>query len=81
MLDLLTPLDAFMTAEEMTDTALAKAVGRERSTITKIRLGQARPSLELALKIQRLSKNRIMPTDYPPPQKPKRATTETRAVG
>lgn len=63
----MTPLNAFMTAENLTDAELAKAVGRERSTITKLRLGQAMPSLALALKIQRVSKNRVLPSDYPRP--------------
>jgi DNA-binding XRE family transcriptional regulator len=59
----MTPLHAFMLAERMTDLAVAKAVGRDRSTITKIRLGQAAPSLDLALKIQRLSKGAVTPDD------------------
>ncbi|MBW3095665.1 helix-turn-helix transcriptional regulator [Pseudohoeflea coraliihabitans] len=37
----------------ISDEALAAAVGRHRSTITKIRLRQAAPSLETALKISR----------------------------
>lgn len=64
----MTPLHAFMLAEKLKDAELAKIVGRDRSTITKLRHGQARPSLELALRIARISKNRVAPTDYPDPQ-------------
>lgn len=64
----MTPLNAFMRAENLTDAELAKAVDRDRSTITKLRLGQARPSLDLALKIARISKHKVAPSDYPNPK-------------
>ena len=44
----------------LTDAALATAVGCERSMVTRIKLGTARPSLELALK---LSKALDLPPD------------------
>lgn len=62
----MTPLDAFLKAENITDAAFAKMVGRERSTITKLRLGQSKPSLDLALRIARVSRNRVTPDDLYP---------------
>lgn len=57
-----------MLAEKMTDRQLAEAVGRERSTITKLRHGKARPSWELANKIARISKGKVPPDAYPSPK-------------
>ena len=62
---MITPLATFMSSAGFTDDRLAKLVGRERSTITKIRLGQARPSLDLAIKIAGLSEGKVPPTAYP----------------
>jgi transcriptional regulator with XRE-family HTH domain len=67
-----TPLAAFMDANGLTDEKLARLVGRERSTITKLRLGQARPSLDLAIKIAGLSEGAVPPTAYPEPRRPSR---------
>lgn len=76
----MTLLDAFMTVKQMTDRELAKLVGRERSTITKIRRGQATPSLEVALKIAEISKGEVPPTSYAKPiQKRHRQLTGTAA--
>lgn len=56
----------------MTDAALARAVGRERSTITKIRHGTALPSLDLALKIAALTDGKVPVTAYPVRKKARR---------
>lgn len=66
----MTPLASFMKAQRLTDDKLATLVGRERSTITKLRLGQARPSLELAIKIAALSEGAVPATAYPEPKRP-----------
>lgn len=68
----MTPLAFFMDEQKWTDAALAKLVGRERSTITKLRRGQAVPSLDLALKIAALSEGKVPVTAYPRPKKPQR---------
>jgi DNA-binding XRE family transcriptional regulator len=47
-----------------TDAWLAEQVGRHRATITKIRNGTKRPSIEVAAKIQRLSRNAVTAADY-----------------
>ena len=61
----MTPLAAYMQAEKLTDAELARRVGRERSTITKVRLGAANPSLDLAVKIAALSEGAVPATSYP----------------
>lgn len=49
----MSPLAARLSEAEMTDAALALKVGCDRSMITKIKNGQATPSLPLALAISR----------------------------
>lgn len=66
----MTPLAAYMKAKRLNDDKLATLVGRERSTITKLRLGQARPSLELAIKIAALSEGAVPAAAYPEPKRP-----------
>lgn len=51
----MTTLGRYMANEDMTDAALARMVGCDRSMITKIRHGKAVPSLPLALSIQRVT--------------------------
>lgn len=68
----MTPLAAYMDEANLTDAALARAVGRERSTITKLRHGTALPSLDLALKIAALTGGRVPVTAYPARKKAKR---------
>jgi DNA-binding XRE family transcriptional regulator len=58
------PLHYWTLAEDLTDAELALAVGRERSTITKIRLGQAMPSLELALSLEKVSRGAVPANSY-----------------
>lgn len=72
---LMTPLAAYMETAGLTDAALARAVGRERSTITKLRRGQANPSLDLAVKIAAFTDGAIPPTAYPTRKKAKREAT------
>ena len=46
-----TPISTKMEALGITDAALAARVGCERSMVTKIKLGKATPSLQLAVKL------------------------------
>lgn len=46
-----TPTSIKMAERKLTDAALAEKVGVDRSTITRIKLGKARPSLDLAVKL------------------------------
>lgn len=55
----MTPLAAYMESNNMTDAALAELVKRERSTITKLRLGTASPSLGLAIQISEITKGDV----------------------
>ncbi len=64
----MTPLAAYMKLAKLTDAALAERVGRDRSTITKIRRGQTRPSLDLAVKIAALSDGMVSPDGFPRPK-------------
>lgn len=68
----MTSLAAYMKKAGLTDEALAHQVGRDRSTITKLRLGQTRPSLDLAIKIAEITDSEVPPTAY---------TTQSKAKG
>lgn len=57
-------LDEFMKRRGWTDQHLAEQVGRDRSTITRIRLGHAAPSLDLAVKIERLTHGKVKPASF-----------------
>ena len=46
-----TPISERMEALDLTDAALAASVGCERSMVTKIKLGKATPSLQLAARL------------------------------
>lgn len=50
-----TMLQKFMDAENLSDEQVAALTGRDRTTIGRIRRGKKSPSLELALKIERIS--------------------------
>lgn len=69
----MTALAAYMEKAGLTDEAMARKVGRDRSTITKLRLGQARPSLDLAVKIAAISDGQVPPTAYSDRKKPRQA--------
>jgi transcriptional regulator with XRE-family HTH domain len=47
-----TTLEAYMAREGIDDAALAARIGRERSTVSKIRRGKLRPTLEIAALIE-----------------------------
>ena len=49
-----------------TDGWVAGRVGRERSFITKIKNGKARPSQEVIANIQRLTEGAVTAVDYGP---------------
>jgi DNA-binding XRE family transcriptional regulator len=57
-------LAEWLKRERKTDAWLAERVGRHRATITKIRNGRKLPSIEVAAKIQRLSRNAVTAADY-----------------
>jgi len=59
-------LAAFMRTREWTDQQLAAMVSRDRSTITKIRLGQTLPSLDLAVKIERATGGKVRAGSFLP---------------
>lgn len=48
-------LQKFMDAENLSDEQVAALVGRDRTTIGRIRRGKKNPSLTLALKLERIS--------------------------
>jgi len=47
-----TPLAAYMQEAGIKDAELAALIGRERSIVTKIRLGNLKPTLETAVAIE-----------------------------
>lgn len=47
-----TPLAAYMEAKGIKDADFAALIGRERSIVTKIRLGRVRPTVETAVAIE-----------------------------
>lgn len=54
----------WLARENRTDAWLAERVGRDRSIITRIKRGDALPSVEVAAAIQRLTGGEVTATDY-----------------
>jgi plasmid maintenance system antidote protein VapI len=48
-----TPLDAYMTREEVKDADFALIIERDRSMVNKLRRGIVRPTLDVAAAIER----------------------------
>lgn len=57
-------LHEWLRRQGQTDAWLAEQVGLHRATITKIRNGRRRPSVLVAAKIQRISRNAVTAADY-----------------
>lgn len=57
-------LSHWLDREKRTDSWLAERVGRDRSIITRIKNGDALPSVEVAAAIQRLTGGEVTATDY-----------------
>lgn len=72
-MDQLTPLAHWMESAAVLDQQLADKVGCDRSTITRLRLGRATPSLHLAAKLIDESKGRLQARDFLPKPKRRRA--------
>lgn len=53
-----------MTQEGLDDQKVAERVGRDRSTIYRIRTGTHKPSPELMEDIARASEGAVLPNDY-----------------
>jgi transcriptional regulator with XRE-family HTH domain len=48
-----------MKQERVTDAALAAAIGKDRSLVTKLRHGSVRPTLDVAAAIERETKGSV----------------------
>lgn len=48
----------------LTDADLAEKLGRDRSTVTRLRNGSAKPSFEVMLALERLSEGMVKPSDF-----------------
>lgn len=57
-------LSHWLDREKRTDSWLAERVGRDRSIITRIKNGDALPSVEVAAKIQVITEGMVTATDY-----------------
>lgn len=57
-------LAEFMEIEDFTDAALARVIGLERSTVTRLRRGQSKPSLRVLLALETLSKGKVRASDF-----------------
>lgn len=54
----------WMKLKGMSDEAVATAIGRDRSFVTKLKNEALRPSIETAASIQRLTEGAVTATDY-----------------
>lgn len=54
----------FMKSEGITDAALARDIGLERSTVTRLRRGQSKPSLRVLLALETVSKGKVRASDF-----------------
>lgn len=59
-------LAEWMSSADLTDQKLAELVGVDRSTITRVRRGDTRPSWELAAKIKEASSGVVTADDFLP---------------
>jgi transcriptional regulator with XRE-family HTH domain len=59
-------LDSYLTEKKITDAAFAKTLGRSRSLVTKLRHGVAKPSAEIALKIEIATERQVCLADLLP---------------
>lgn len=57
-------LAKFMELTQLTDAELAEKLGRDRSTVTRLRNGSAKPSFEVMLALEILSEGAIRPSDF-----------------
>ncbi len=57
-------LAKFMELAQLTDADLAEKLGRDRSTVTRLRNGSTKPSFEVMLALERLSEGMIRPSDF-----------------
>lgn len=57
-------LEKYMELTGLTDAELAEKLGRDRTTVTRLRNGSAKPSFEVMLALERLSEGMIRPSDF-----------------
>lgn len=57
-------LAQYMELAKIRDADLAKMLGLDRSTVTKLRLGTSKPSFGVLIKIQELSSNAVTAADF-----------------
>lgn len=57
-------LAEFMAKEGLTDAALARDIGLERSTVTRLRRGQSKPSLRVILALEAVSNGKVRASDF-----------------
>lgn len=57
-------LSKFMELAQLTDADLADLLDRDRSTVTRLRNGSAKPSFEVMLALERISEGAIRPSDF-----------------
>ncbi|HAX40612.1 MAG TPA: XRE family transcriptional regulator [Clostridiales bacterium] len=58
-----TKLHLYMKANCLSDEEVAAIVGRDRTTIARVRRGSKNPSLELAVKIERMTNGAVRVAD------------------
>ncbi|HEX8556439.1 MAG TPA: helix-turn-helix transcriptional regulator [Sphingomonas sp.] len=62
-----TPLATYMKRERCTDAQIAAAIGKDRSLVTRLRNGSARPTLDVAAAIERHTGGAVQMQDWVEP--------------
>lgn len=57
-------LARYMEVEKLTDATLAKKIKRDRSTVTKLRLGTIKPSWPVMVQLEKISEGLVKPSDF-----------------
>jgi plasmid maintenance system antidote protein VapI len=57
-------LDAYMRKHGISDGEMAERVGRDRTRVNRIRRGLERPSLEMAVRLERVTGGAVMPSHF-----------------
>lgn len=57
-------LDEYMKAKRLTDSDVASQVNRDRSTVTRWRLGRTRPDFDALIALEKMTKGKVSARDF-----------------
>lgn len=70
-------LAEYMTLRGLRDHEMANVLGLSREQISRIRRGVSKPSLDVALRIEEITRGAVRPVSFAPPRLSSRLTSPT----